>query len=143
MSKTNEPNANDILAGQIMQPPAADKDEAALRKQLLTLQLRELSESLGEKDEEKALRNRARKAMAEKMEQARKAEIAAQDACAHKKPNGETALAGQWDENKNNILICQYCAKVWNDGKSIPFDLRIDINRLGGPEYAGSRSVAL
>lgn len=138
MSKTNEPNANDILAGQVMQPPAADRDEATLRKQLLGLQLRELQESLGQKDEEKLIRQNARKMMAEKMEAARKEEVERQDLCPHKKPNGETALAGQWDENKNVILICQYCANVWTDGKKIPFDLRIDMNRLGGPEYAGA-----
>lgn len=57
-----------------------------------------------------------------------------QQQCPHTKPNGQSALAGQWDHHQDFHFICAYCAKEWLNNE-VPGHLRIDSSKIGGPNH--------
>lgn len=66
------------------------------------------------------------------LKQAEKDKITQQQ-CPHIKPNAQSAIGGQWDHHGKYHWICAYCAKEWQDN-DLPLHLRIDMNKVGGPQ---------
>ena len=126
-----ELNAVDILQGAVR--PDTGSETEAMQKALLSLQLQQLTEEVGEKTASKEARNQARKVIAKSMEGARLQQTQRQESCPHKKPNGSPSIAGQRDHQHNHIFICAYCAKEFNQ-HTLPPHLRIPAEWIGGPE---------
>lgn len=124
-------NEQDAL-GQTPQVFINDPEYLALQKAKTALELEELEERVTASREKKESHRKLRAQTAREMEDARKKQMASQNMCAHKKPNGFTAVAGQRLNNGHYALICQYCYKEF-DETTIPFMLRPAQELIGGP----------
>ena len=129
MSK--ELTAADILQTHAL--PGEDAETLAMKKALLQLQLTTLTEETTEKQATKDSRLQARKVIAKSMEAGRQQQLARQEQCPHKKPNGQPSIGGQRDHQHNYIFICAYCAKEFNQ-HTLPPHLRVPNEYIGGPE---------
>ena len=107
--------------------------EETVDDQLKRLQLKQLTKQVQEQEEAENTQKAAQKANALSLEKGRLDQEFYQDQCPHLKPNGQTALAGQYDHAHHPIIICQYCQKDFQ-GKIVPPHLRISPDRLGGPQ---------
>jgi len=85
------------------------------------------------REEQEMLNHNARKLGATVLDQQRKMELDKQNACPHLKPNAQPAIAGQWDHSGTYHWICAYCSKEWTGGE-LPLHLRIDMEKVGGPQ---------
>lgn len=108
--------------------------DSKIANRLALLQLAELEHAA----EERALKSSQEKASKlagiESMVKTREYELAKQSQCNHKKPFGESNLAGQRLHSNTYLYLCQMCAKEFHDNE-VPLDLRIDASRVGGPSY--------
>ena len=130
----NKFSPQDILAEGLANGPAStDPEVLQMQKGLLALQLKKLTEEMGEQDENKRIQLEARKQNAFQLEEARKKTEFIQSLCPHQKPNGQPAIAGPRDHQHNYIFICAYCSKTFNQ-HTLPPHLRIPSERVGGPE---------
>ena len=109
-------------------PPEIDID-----KELKILQLKELQEKRDKEAEEKDIRRKAQLANIQSVKDAMRQTTANQDSCAHKKPSGASAIAGQRMHSHKYLWLCQYCGKQWT-GNDLPTHLRIDSELVGGPQ---------
>ena len=102
----NKFSTQDILAEGLANGPAStDPEVLQMQKGLLALQLKKLTEEMGEQDENKRIQLEARKQNAFQLEEARKKTEFIQSLCPHQKPNGQPAIAGQRDHQHNYILV--------------------------------------
>jgi uncharacterized protein (DUF736 family) len=131
-----DPSIVSVLASQ--GGPVTQTDEFKELIKTLTLQAKlQLLRSTREEDKETAeaeIRMKSRKEGAMAMERGRQEEINRQLQCHHKKPNGESAVAGQRLHSHHIQYLCQTCSKEWRDG-AIPLELRVPNERVGGPEF--------
>lgn len=106
-------------------------------EQLKRLQLARLLREEKDLEAKVQLEKAAREQGARQQEEQRKRQEDLQKACPHRKENGQTALAGQFDHNNKRILICQFCQKVWNEGdpnpEPVPYYLMPPDSHIGGP----------
>lgn len=107
---------------------------ASLAEQLAQAQLRRLLKEEREEAEKAEQLANSRKAGIESMMKEREHDEAVRRACNHKKPFGESNLAGQRLHSATYLYVCQMCGKEWRNNE-VPLDLRIDVARVGGPSY--------
>lgn len=109
-----------------------------LRKQaeLADLQAEELLRAKAERQEKVEIKKRAKESNLETIRKNLDEIKSQQEACIHRKPapSHESALAGQRDHQQVTHYVCQYCAKPFTD-KTVPPNLRIPADRVGGPIY--------
>ena len=105
-----------------------------IANRLALLQLQELEEKAKERAEKIEQEKSSRQAGIASMVKQREFELAKQSQCNHKKPFGESNLAGQRLHSNTYLYICQMCSKEFHDSE-VPLDLRIDAGRVGGPSY--------
>ncbi len=115
------------LAGELTPGEVTD-----IGKQIEGLKARSELRKLLEEEEAIEQKKNARLAGIKSQVLRREAELAKQSQCPHKKPYGESALAGQRMHSHKYVYICQYCSKEFYDN-DVPLDLRIDSERVGGP----------
>ena len=108
--------------------------DSKIANRLALLQLAELEHALEERQAKAEQEKASRKAGIDSMIKTREFELAKQSQCNHKKPFGESNLAGQRLHSNSYLYICQMCSKEFHDGE-VPLDLRIDAGRVGGPNF--------
>lgn len=111
--------------------------QAELQKLLLEkikFDLEDDNERRQEKFAKKAQREAQRRIIREEVEKELAKEQLAQAQCTHKKANGQTALAGIRDHNRNLVLICQNCGKQYINNDA-PQELMPSGSAIGGPMY--------
>ena len=126
--KTTDINEDDLLLSQVV------SGSSPIQQQLAELLLKRLSKKDAEEEEELRMKLAARKAGADAQAAGRAMEIAKQNQCGHKKPYGESAVAGQRLHSHKYLWICQYCAKEWV-GMDLPIELRVNSDIVGGPNF--------
>ncbi len=122
-------NLHDVVLSQ-----ALGGGQSEIQQQLATLLLKRLSKQDADEEETIRLRAAARKAGMDAQLKGREQELLKQSQCAHKKPYGEPATAGQRLHSNHYQWLCQYCAKEWIDSE-LPIELRIDSTLVGGPNF--------
>lgn len=114
--------------------PTVSESSKSVADQLAELQLLELREiqarKLEEKNQLRLVREAGMKSVREGMEKKKQE----QEQCPHRKPYGESAIAGQRMHSHKYKYICQYCQKEWTDNE-LPAPLRINAELVGGPSY--------
>ncbi len=108
--------------------------DSRIANRLALLQLAELENAAEERATKLEQQKASRNAGIASMVKQREFELAKQSQCNHKKPFGESNLAGQRLHSNTYLYICQMCSKEFHDNE-VPLDLRIDAGRVGGPSY--------
>lgn len=126
--KPTDLNEDDLLLSQVVTGPSE------VQQQLAALLLKRLAKKDAEEEEVERLKRAARKAGMDAMVKGREMELAKQSQCAHLKPYGEPATAGQRLHSNVYLYICQYCAKEWR-GNDLPLHLRVNSDIVGGPNF--------
>jgi hypothetical protein len=119
--------AKDTEVREVAPPMTVEQELAALN----LLELKEKREKIAE---EKRIHEAARQANMESIKIGMAQKRAEQEACAHLKPFGESAIVGQKMHSHRHIWLCQYCQREWIDG-ALPAHLRIPAERVGGPTF--------
>lgn len=114
--------------------PPIDPEKLSVQDQLALFELLEKKEAKKKRDEAEAAFQAARKTVMAAQVAGWEAEEAKRASCPHTKPSGRSAIAGQKLHSHDYLWICQYCSKTWKNDQ-LPAHLRIDSDRVGGPQF--------
>ncbi len=122
------PATTPLSADQI----SLDMDMSELAKYEKYITIKQGLRAEEEREAHLAEERRARDAGIQSTRQKMAQDALNQSMCGHKKENGRTHLMGQRDHSGVLHLICQRCQAPFL-GSNVPFDLRPDMDMVGGP----------
>lgn len=127
MKKTSE---QELLESSMM-GIANSLTPSSVQEQLAALMLEKMQAEAEVDRKTRDLKKRQQESVAREQQKKREIELANQNACDHKKPNGTTALVCSYNHQNEIIGVCQNCGKEYlND---IPSYLYPPSNEIGGP----------
>ncbi len=128
-------NNNEELnqVAQVLSAMPTNGPNNEIQQKLMELLLKRLAKQEQTEEDERTTFEAARKTVREAQLKGWEQEKERRKQCSHKKPYGESAIAGQRLHSHSYAWICQYCAESWIDGK-LPSELRISGEKVGGPE---------
>ena len=107
---------------------------AQLDAEMKMLQLQEMKQRRKEREEAEEQLKLSRQAGVEATKLAMAQAAANQASCPHLKENGRSHLAGQYDNNKNLVLICQKCQKKFVNNEAPTYLVQGIMEMVGGPQ---------
>jgi hypothetical protein len=118
-------------ASSLPDPKSLSLEE--VQKLLILEQLQDILKKRQAEQAEKARKDQVRRNNLKLAERKMREDEYIQSQCPHTKPNGMSALVGQWDHSRNYLYLCQFCNKMWKNDQ-VPPHLRISLDVVGGPE---------
>jgi len=125
-----------------LKPPMNNPQDSGFSPELLAqieletkmLQLQEMKRSIKEREDAEEQVRLSRQAGVEATKVAMREQAAKQANCPHLKENGRSHLAGQYDNARNLVLICQRCQRKFVNNEAPTHLVQGIMEMVGGPQ---------